>query len=262
MSGSPVSDDPLSRLNPVNRVLTELDIDSILSRYRVNYRCLDATPFVVATTHRSYRSSSASADNTGQGKCVPLQPNDYERLEHLGDSVVELIVTDYLHERYPRENEGFLSKLRVKIVSGVFLGKLGHAVGLNRWVLLSAQSEASRNSQCIAEDVLEAFCGALFKAAGYEVARAWLVNVIEEHLDIAEVISHLRCSKDRLVQLCMRTLGFRPTIKIHKDPAFDKTCCTAVVTDDHDNVIGQAVAATAKEAEIEACLDAWDRLNK
>ena len=188
-----------------------------------------------------------------------MQNKDYERLEHLGDAVVELIVTDYLHQRYPDESESFLTKLRMKIVSGVTLAKLSTSAGLPRWVLLSSQAEAarSRTKACIAEDVVEAFCGALFTAAGYQHARAWLVGVMEEHLDLASVISQLRCSKDRLMQHCMRLHGYRPKITVHKvgESTFD-----AEFTDDAGTLIGSSVASSSKEAEIEACQVAWEHL--
>lgn len=244
------------RYNTVNRAICERDVDSLLARYNVTWKCLDASIFVVATTHKSYKGKNGPDCPKG---CVPLQEKDYERLEHLGDSVVELIVTDYLHQRYPDERESFLTKLRMKIVSGVTLAKLSLSTGLPRWVLLSSQAEMdrSRTKPCIAEDVIEAFCGALFTVAGYPAARAWLVGVMEEHLDLASVISQLRCSKDRLIQHCMRLYGYRPKITVHKvrDSLFN-----AQVNDEAGTLIGSSVASSSKEAEIEACQVAWEFL--
>jgi ribonuclease-3 len=246
------------KYNSVNRAICERDVDSLLARYNVTWRCLDASTFVEATTHKSYKGKNEGDCPRG---CVPLQETDYERLEHLGDSVVELIVTDYLHQRYPTEREAFLTKLRMKIVSGVSLAKLSLSSGIPRWVLLSAQAEAdrSRTKPCIAEDVIESFCGALFTAAGYPVARAWFVGVMEEHLDIASVISQLRCSKDRLIQHCLRLYGYRPKITISKvrDSLFN-----AEVTDESGVVIGCSVASSSREAEIEACQGAWEYLSQ
>lgn len=244
------------RYNPVNRAICERDVDSLLARYNVTWKCLDASIFVVATTHKSYKGKNN--DDCPKG-CVPLQDKDYERLEHLGDSVVELIVTDYLHQRYPDEREAFLTKLRMKIVCGVTLSKLSLSTGLNRWVLLSAQAEIdrARTKPCVAEDIIESFCGALFTVAGYPAARAWLVGVMEEHLDLASVISQLRCSKDRLIQHCLRLYGYRPKIVIHK---IKDSLYNAQVIDQSGTLIGNSVSSSSKEGESEACQAAWEYL--
>ena len=201
-----------SKYNPVNRAVTDRDITFVLNRYGLAATCLDASLFQNAFVHRSYRGQNAVDVPAG---CVPLQSANYERLENLGDSVAHLAVTDYLHERYPDESEAFISQLRMKIVSGVVLAELSFAVGLQRWVLLSAQAEADRARErpCVAEDVFEAFVAAVFRTYGYPGAKAWIVGVVQEHLDLSSLIFSLRCSKDRLVRFCADRFGYRPDIR-------------------------------------------------
>ncbi len=246
-----------ARENPVNRALTERDVASLLARYDVHAGCLDAAPYQVAFVHRSYRGRSRDDAPAG---CVPLQPADYERLENLGDAVVRLAATDYLHERYPGESESFVSQLRQKVESGANLAELSKAAGLNRWVLLSAQAEASgaRDRPCVCEDVLEAFAAVLFRVQGYPVARAWFTNVVQEHLDLASQIYSLRCSKDRLVRRCAERHGFRPAVLTSRDPTGAEYKC--VVLDADGLQIAEAVAGSAREAETAACQAAWDNL--
>lgn len=244
-----------ARENAVNRVISERDVASLLARYGADVGCMDAAPYQVAFVHRSYCGRSSS--DAPQG-CVPLQPVHYERLENLGDSVLLLIVTDYLHDRYPGESEAFVSQLRMKVVSGAVLSKLAFAAGLNRWTLLSAQAELERARErpCIAEDVMEAFIAVIFKTHGYPTARAWFVNVVQEHLDLASLIFSLRCSKDRLVRQCVDRHGFRPTIKTAA--CLDGWTC--VVSDDTGATVAQSVGTSAREAEVLACQLAWDAL--
>lgn len=248
----------LIRENPVNRAISERDVASLLARYGADVGCMDAAPYQVAFVHRSYRGRSG--DDAPMG-CVPLQPVDYERLENLGDSVLLLVVTDYLHDRYPGESESFVSQLRMKIVSGAVLSKLAFAAGLNRWTLLSsnAELERARERPAVAEDVMEAFMAVVFKIHGYPTARAWFVGVIQEHLDLASLIYSLRCSKDRLVRQCVDRHGFRPNIKTaaSRDAAEGWTC---VVSDDHGDVVAQSTGTSAREAEVLACQAAWDAL--
>ena len=249
--------DQLERYNPVNRAITERDVAFVLSRYGVSASCLDAALFQNAFVHRSYRGHNNGVVPPG---CMPLQPADYERLENLGDSVVGLAVTDYLHERYPDESEAFISQLRMKIVSGTVLAELAFAVGLQRWVLLSAQAEADRARErpCVAEDVFEAFVAAIFKVHGYDVAKAWVVGVVHEHLDIPSLIFSLRCSKDRLVRFCADRHGFRPVIKTVRDG--NNSVCTVFAAD--GSVISECSSETARQAELSACQLAWESLVK
>jgi len=244
------------RENPVNRAISERDVASLLSRYGVTAGCLDAAPYQVAFVHRSYRGRSAS---DAPRDVVPLQPCDYERLENLGDSVLHLAVTDYLHDRYPGESEAFVSQLRMKVVSGSVLSKLAFAAGLNRWTLLSAGAEAERARErpCVAEDVMEAFLAVLFRVHGYPVAREWFVNVLQEHLDLASLIFSLRCSKDRLVRQCSDRHGFRPAIRTVRGQDGDWVC---TVTDADGAPLAEARCASAREAELAACQAAWDAL--
>lgn len=246
-----------TKYNAVNRAVSERDITFVLNRYGLSTTCLDVALFQNAFVHRTYRGHNAIEIPAG---CVPLQGADYERLENLGDSVVHLAVTDYLHERYPDESEAFISQLRMKIVSGAVLAELSFAVGLQRWVLLSAQAEADRARErpCVAEDVFEAFVAAVFRTYGYSGAKAWVIGVIQEHLDISNLIFSLRCSKDRLVRFCADRFGYRPDIKTAQAAGL----WTCKVYDATGVQLACQQADTARQAELEACQAAWDVLVK
>jgi ribonuclease-3 len=248
--------DAQPRYNAFNRAVTERDVACLLTRYGVSASCLDASIFQNAFVHRSYRGSLNAEAPAG---CMPLQPADYERLENLGDAVVQLAVTDYLHERYPDESEAFISQLRSKVVSGSVLAELSFSVGLTRWVLLSAQAEAdrARDRPCVAEDIFESFVAAVFKVHGYEAAKAWVVGVVHEHLDIPSLIFSLRCSKDRLVRFCADRHGFRPVIKTTSAHGTEASCR---VLDSDGRLLAESTGDTARQAELSACQLAWEAL--
>lgn len=246
-----------SKYNSVNRAVNERDVTFILNRYGLSVTCLDSTIFQNSFVHRTYRGHNSIEVPDG---CMPLQMADYERLQNLGDSGAHLVVSDYLHERYPDESEAFISQLRMKIVSGAVLSNLSFAVGVPRFVLMLAQAEADRARErpCVAEDVFEAFVAAIFRTYGYSGAKAWMVGVIQEHLDISNLIFSLRCSKDRLVRFCVDRLGYKPKIKT-TSLAKGWMC---MVYDNDDVQIASGSSDTSRQAELKACQLAWETLCK
>jgi len=112
-------------------------------------------------THRSYIN-----ENPG----VPLSHN--ERLEFLGDAVLELIVTDFLYKKYPSYTEGELTALRSALVNAVIISEVAADIGMNDYLLLS-KGEAKDNGkarQYILANTYEAYIGALYLDQGYEAA--------------------------------------------------------------------------------------------
>ena len=116
-----------------------------------------------------------------------LQHN--ERMEFLGDSVLSLIVANYLYHKYPDNDEGFLTRIKTKLVNGTQLAKLARQINLGKYILLSNHVENinGRNSQKILEDAFEAFLAAIFKDLGFDAVNSFIVNIIDS-LDFAEVL--------------------------------------------------------------------------
>lgn len=116
---------------------------------------------------------------------------DFERLEFIGDAVIYAVTAAYLFARYSDQNEGFMTRVRTRIVNGCHLAELCRkATPIPS--MLPARSEA------VLEDAFEAFVGALFTDAGFDAVREWLVGVFEAHVDFAQLVSHQNCPKDRL----------------------------------------------------------------
>ncbi|MFI4913784.1 MAG: ribonuclease III [Steroidobacterales bacterium] len=142
----------------------------------------DLELFATALTHRS-----ASGDNN-------------ERLEFLGDAVLNLIAADYLFEQFPQADEGCLSRLRARVVSGQALAAIATGLGLGERLVLGAGElkTGGFRRESILADALEALCGALFLDGGLEVARRGMLPLLTPALAEAELPSELKDPKTRL----------------------------------------------------------------
>jgi ribonuclease III len=121
-------------------------------------------------------------------KRAPQQSN--ERLEFLGDVVLGLAVTDFLYDKYPLENEGFLTKLRIKIVKGTTLAFLAKNIGLEKHVAISSNTSVNGN---ILENTLEALIGAIYldyRHIGYEMhfVKTFVFNLLDEYIDWENIL--------------------------------------------------------------------------
>lgn len=184
----------------------------------------------------------------------------YERLEFLGDSILSAVVSSYLFERYPDENEGFLTSVRARLVSGATLARLtARFTPFATFVLeiaVALRGEEQRSAliaSCsdpkVLEDVFEAFIGALFLDCGFEVARDWLVGFMEEHVDFAEMVATNRNPKSELNALCKGKFGYVPTTTtaVKRGGGYAST-----VRDIYDVIIGSGQGKNKIEAELRA----------
>ena len=151
-------------------------------RERLGYQALDTALFVMAVTHRS-------ADSRNN-----------ERLEFLGDSVLNLVVAQQLFERFPQAPEGDLSRLRSRLVSGASLAATAAELELGGILQLGAgelKSGGFRRESILA-DALEALMGALYLEAGLDLTRAVLLRLLAAQLDSLETPEQLKDPKTRL----------------------------------------------------------------
>ncbi len=120
-----------------------------------------------AITHRSYLNEHREA----------VQDHN-ERLEFLGDAVLELVVTDYLFRLYPEKPEGELTAIRAALVNTVSLSAASEKLGVNKFLLMSKgeAKDEGRARQYILANVFEAFIGAMYLDQGYEVAKGFVAK--------------------------------------------------------------------------------------
>lgn len=131
--------------------------------------------------------------------------DSYERLEFLGDSVLSLAVNEYLFTRYPDEREGFMTRLKTKLVSGVCLAELATKLSLDRHIVMNRKAieEGWSSNPKIMEDCLEALIGCLYLDQGLPAARLFIINLITAHID-HDSLKRETNAKDALMGYCQQ----------------------------------------------------------
>ena len=124
-----------------------------------------------------------------------------ERLEYLGDAVLNLIVAEYLFKKYPYKDEGFLTKIRSKIVSRESLNNLGRKVGLKELINFKNVNEYSKNYNSIYGDALEAIIGAVYLYVGFEYCQEYIVkNIIIPYYNFDELVNKTHNFKSKILE--------------------------------------------------------------
>ncbi|HSG86946.1 MAG TPA: ribonuclease III [Candidatus Limnocylindrales bacterium] len=187
-----------------------------------------------------------------------------ERLEFLGDAVVDLIISGALFERHPGDDEGRLSARRALIVSTPGLARLADRISLGDDLLLG-EGEAARGGRerpALLASAFEALVGALFIDLGWEQARDWLLELAEPDLEAAADPGRtLKSPKSRLQELTQRMFGSRPSYAIVETvgPDHERRFRVEVAID--GRVVGSGEGSSRRAAETEAAARALGELH-
>lgn len=156
---------------------------------------LGFTPSNLGLFKLAFYHKSASSE-----KLYAIQSN--ERLEYLGDAVLGTIVAEYLFKKYPNNDEGFLTKMRSKIVKRKSLNKIADKMGLD--VLLS-EYNSTRLSRSMLGNALEALVGAVYLESGYPKTKRYVINkILRGYLDIHELETFDDNYKSQLLEWCQK----------------------------------------------------------
>jgi ribonuclease III len=182
-----------------------------------------------------------------------------ERLEFLGDSVLDMILSDFLFEKYPDESEGFMTKIRSRIVNRDILNQLAVSMEINK--LLVSNISSGHNTKHLYGDALEALIGAVFLDKGFKKSKRFFIkNVLEKYLDLNTIVNTENDYKSLVfewVQKKKSNLVF--TYNEEYDFDLKKSVFTTVLCIDKEE-FGKGLGASKKEAEQEASRQAWERL--
>jgi ribonuclease III len=194
---------------------------------------------------------------------VDLSDSDsYERLEFLGDSVLDLVITEVLFERFTDKDEGFMTQMRSKLVKGDALAGYSRQLGLPQVVELGerAKGQGIENSTSILGDVFEALVGALYKDRGYAATRRFIESVLDNHLDIKEVAAYDDNYKSMLMEYAQARRMRIPIYKVilEDGPAHNRTFVVEVLVGDQK--AGEGSGKSKKIAEQEAAKSAYERM--
>lgn len=182
-----------------------------------------------------------------------------ERLEYLGDAVLDAILSDYLFEKFPDANEGFMTKIRSRIVNREVLNQLAVSMGINKILISNISSlHLTRN---LYGDALEALIGSIFIDKGFKKTKKFFIrNVLNKYLDMNVIVSTDTDYKSLVfewVQKHKSNLIF--TYNEEYDFNLKKSVFSTILFIDK-NEMGEGHGASKKEAEQEAASQAWKQL--
>lgn len=213
-----------------NILITENDIIKILENYNVKVDKINNIElFHEAFTHKSYVKKDVFTDDIlkcareemgNPENLLELRPHSYERLEYFGDRVLKIIISFYLFNRYPNEDEGFMTRLQTKIEDKHNLATMSREIGFDKYFIISKQFETlnGRNFDKTHEDIFEAFMGALFNSVGFEPCCLLIINFLETLIDYSDKLYKDNNYKDILLRLHHRNKWKHPIYhEIHSE---------------------------------------------
>ncbi len=202
-----------------------------------------------AFVHRSY---------INENKTLSLEHN--ERLEFLGDAVLELVVTEYLFKRYPEKQEGELTAFRSALVNANTLAEVALKIGINEFLLLSKgeAKDKGRARQYILANTMESIIGALFLDQGYPAAEKFIADHILPLTDEIIAKGSFIDSKSLFQEKAQEETGITPLYKTVKEegPDHNKVFTVGVYLD--NVLIIEGSGKSKQEAEQDAALKALD----
>ncbi len=186
---------------------------------------------------------------------------DYERLEFLGDAVLELVSSHYLYEKYPDKKEGEMTKLRASMVCEPALSYSSQEIQLDKYLILGKGEEATggRHRESIISDVMEAIIGAIYLDSGLEAARAHIAKYILDNPEEKQIFYDSKSVLQEMVQKDGNG-DLRYEICGEKGPEHDKIFESAVYVG--DKKLGEGSGRTKKAAEQKAAYQAILELKK
>jgi dsRNA-specific ribonuclease len=205
--------------NPLNKEISTEVIQNIMKQYGLNVPIHNYELYKRAFIHRSYTKRPDMENEENNIIIMPKPENSLglytksnERLEFIGDGVLECITKYYLYRRFPKENEGFMTEKKIALVKNESIGKMAYEMGLHEWVILSKNAEQKQIRTNLKKlgCLFEAFIGAMFldfnriqihdddkwfdnlfiTGPGFQMAQIFIENVFEKHVDWITLIQN------------------------------------------------------------------------
>ena len=205
--------------NEINREITESVVQDLLCKYNINEPIHNFTLYKRAFIHRSYVKRPELITTTIKRKqvvilpkpdgCMDLSTKSNERLEFLGDGVLECIAKFYLYKRFPKADEGFMTDTKIELVKNETIGRIAMEMKLHEWFVLSKHSELKnvRQNHKRLGCLFEAFVGAIFLdfnrieikdeknwfnsifqcGPGFQMAQLFVEAVFDKHIDWSKI---------------------------------------------------------------------------
>lgn len=204
--------------NSDNKEITLNEVQSILTRHGITAKVHNLELYKRAFVHRSYMKRPELENSMANieipkcpENCVDLKTKSNERLEFIGDGVLELITKYYLYRRFPKADEGFMTEKKIALVKNEHIGKLTYDMQINKWLIISKHAEEKKIRTNLKKlgCLFEAFLGALFldfnkisvedehgwfknvfvTGPGFQMAQIFVENVLEKYVDWTKLIN-------------------------------------------------------------------------
>ena len=202
-----------------------------------------------AFIHRSYIN-----ENTGSSLC------HNERLEFLGDAVLELIVTDYLYNKYPDRDEGSLTAYRSSLVNAITIGEIALSLGMNEYLLLSKgeAKDVGKARGYILANTYEAYVGAVYLDRGYDVVKDFIAKTLFNKIDTIVAKKLWRDPKSLIQEKSQEYLNVTPSYKVLSEagPDHDKHFTIGIFFG--EELVAEGKGKSKQEAEQEAARKALE----
>jgi ribonuclease-3 len=210
-----------------------------------------------AITHKSYLNETREGDQSVLG-------GDNERLEFLGDAVLDLVISQGLLFNYPGTPEGELSKMKSRIVSEIALAKVARRLDLGRYLLLGRGEEMTqgRAKPSLLANALEAILAAVYLDGGLEVAGRVIQKIFQDDMDELLKTEAFTDYKTELQEICQRDFEILPTYTVLSESGPDHQKTFEIQLCIKGDVYGRGVGRSKKEAEQQAAREALEKLKK
>ena len=272
-SNSPRSNSPNSSKNQESSIIykeiTRADIEKI-----IGMKPVDLTKYKKAFVHKSV------VKNAKESNTLPkYMQESYERYEFLGDSVLGFVIAKYSYERFEDQNEGFLTRIKTKLVNGEALSYFSKELGFGEYILMSRFVEdkcKGRKFVKILEDVFESFIGALYldfnekelpdydfySGIGFHICEKFLINLIEEKVDFADLIKNDYNYKDQLLRYYQQTYHKPPKYELVSSEQLENEKSFIInVLDEKGEILCTGSGKSKKKAEQNGSKNALIKLN-
>ena len=205
--------------NPLNKMISQSEVETILRNYGIHTPIHNWNLYKRAFIHRSYIKRPNLENELNNiiitpkpDDCLPLFTKSNERLEFVGDGVLECITKYYLYRRFPKENEGFMTEKKIALVKNEAIGKIAYDMGLHHWFVLSKHAETKQTRTNLKKlgCLFESFIGAMFldfnkisvedesgwfknifiTGPGFQMVQIFVENVFEKHVDWIHLIKN------------------------------------------------------------------------
>lgn len=205
-----------------------------------------------AFTHRSWANESG------------LAVGNNERLEFLGDSVLGLVVAEYLHEELPDQPEGELARIKSFVVSEASLSEISRRLRVDNYILIGRGEEYSggRSKKTILADTLEAIIGAYYLDSGFPAAHKFVQQLLVPEIDKVREDRHAKDYKTLLQEYVQKRLKTYPHYRVVQKTGPDHDRTFQIEVRINDRSYGPGRGKNKKEAEQEAARAAWTTLQK